>query len=211
MDMDTTIKGISANQEAVERILNEILAEDLNDNVTIKIKGIKSIHDVSEYDDFRVSIEANFFTIKVNMKIDITTGGLIIPKEVDYEYKLMFEDRNIEIKAYNLNTILAEKIESIMARNVSNTRARDFYDVYILFTLRNHEIYMDSLRSALKKKAEERNTLIYLEQSEKYLKDIDESDDLREIWTSYKEKYPYAKDIEFSEIINVLKNIIEIK
>lgn len=211
MDMDTTIKGISANEEVIERILNEILAEDLNDNVTFKIKGIKSIHDVSEYDDFRVSIEANFFTIKVNMKIDITTGDLIIPKEVDYEYKLMFEDRNIEIKAYNLYTILAEKLESIMARNISNTRARDFYDVYILFTLRNHEIDMNSLRNALKEKAEERNTLIYLDQSEKYLKDIDESKDLRKVWTSYKEKYPYTEGIEFSEIINVLKNIIEIK
>lgn len=145
------------------------------------------------------------------MKIDITTGDLIIPNEVDYEYKLMFEDRRIEIKAYNLNTILAEKIESIIARNISNTRARDFYDVYILFTLRNHEIEINSLRSALKKKAEERNTLIYLEQSEKYLKDIDESRDLRKIWTSYKEKYPYAAGIELSEIINILKGILEIK
>ncbi len=211
MDMDTTIKGISANKEDIERILNEILAEDINDNVTFKIQGIKSIHDVSEYDDFRVSVEAKLFTIKVNMKIDITTGDLIIPREVEYEYKLMFEDRNIEIKAYNLNTILAEKIESIMARNVSNTRARDFYDVYILFKLKNHEIDMNSLRSALKKKAEERNTLIYLEQSEKYLKDIDESRDLREIWTSYKEKYPYAAGIELSEIINILKGILEIE
>lgn len=167
MDMDTTIKGIPVNQDTIEEILKEILSEDINDNVTFEIKRIKSIHDVSDYDDFRVSIEARFFTIRVNMKIDITTGDLIIPREVDYEFRLMFEDRSIKIKAYNLNTILAEKIESIISRNVSNTRARDFYDVYVLLTLRKHDIDMNSLREALNKKAEERNTLIYLEQCEK--------------------------------------------
>ena len=168
-------------------------------------------HTLGGYEDFRVSLEAQFFTIKVNMKIDITTGDLIIPKEVDYEFRLMFEDRSIKIKAYNLNTVLSEKIESIMARNVSNTRARDFYDIYILLTLRKHDIDMDSLREALRKKAEERNTLIYLEQREKYLNDIEESKDVQRIWNSYKEKYPYAEGIEFSEIIKILKSILEVK
>lgn len=206
--MDTTIKGIPVNQDTIEKILNEILSKDLNDNVIFKIKGIKNIHAVSDYDDFRVSIEAQFFTIKVNIKIDITTGDLIIPREVDYEFRLMFEDRKIEVKAYNLNTVLAEKIESIIARNVSNTRARDFYDVYILLTLRKYDIDMDSLREALKKKAEERNTLIYLEQCEKYLNDIDESKDILKIWNSYKEKYSYAEGIEFSDIMDVLRDVL---
>lgn len=211
MDMDTTVKGLLVNKDTIEEILNEIFSEDLKDNITFKIKRIKSIHDASDYDDFRVSIEAQFFTIKVNMKIDITTGDLIIPKEVDYEFKLLFEDRNIAIKAYNLNTILAEKIESILARNVSNTRARDFYDIYILTTLRKHDIDMDSLREALRKKAKERKTLIYVDKCEKYLQDIDESKDMRRIWNSYKEKYPYAEEIEFSEIIRVLKEILKIQ
>lgn len=132
MDMDTTIKGIPVTRDTIENILNEILSIDLEDNVNFKLKNINSIHDVSDYDDFRVSVEAQFFSIKVNMKIDITTGDVIIPREVEYSFKLMFEDRDISIKAYNLNTILAEKVESILARNVANTRARDYYDVYIL-------------------------------------------------------------------------------
>ena len=120
MDMDTTIKGIPINQDEIEKILNKIILIDLDDHINFKIKNIKNIHDVSEYDDFRVSLEAIFYTIKVNLKIDITTGDVIIPGEVDYSYNLMFEDRKIMIKAYNLNTILAEKIESILVRNVSN-------------------------------------------------------------------------------------------
>lgn len=209
MDMDTTIKGISVNRDTIEKILNEIFSVEIDDHVTFKIKSIKNIHDTSEYDDFRVTIEASFFTIKVNMKIDITTGDVIIPGEVEYYFKLMFEDRSIAIKAYNLNTVLAEKIESILARNVSNTRARDFYDVYILLTLRKNDLNLTITRDAIWKKAEERNTLVYIEDYKKYLNDIDESKDVLEIWNSYKEKYPYAEGIEFSEIIKTLRGLLD--
>lgn len=209
MDMDTTIKGISVNRDKIEEVLKEILSIDIDDNVTFKLKNIKNIHDISEYDDFRATIEAHFFTIRVNMKIDITTGDVIIPSEVEYSFKLMFEDRNIGVKAYNLNTILAEKIESILARNVSNTRARDFYDVYILLTLRKADLNKDNVKEAVWKKAEERNTTIYIENSKKYLEDISESEDLLKIWNSYKEKYPYAEGIEFAAIISTLRNLIE--
>lgn len=126
LDMDTTIKGIEVNRIEIERIITEILTIDLDDNLQFKLIDIKNIHDVNDYDDFRISLEAQFYTIKVKMKIDITTGDQIIPREIVYSFKLMFEDRSIPVKAYNLNTILAEKIESILARNVANTRARDF-------------------------------------------------------------------------------------
>jgi predicted nucleotidyltransferase component of viral defense system len=211
MDMDTTIKGIPVNSKTIEEILNEILSIELDDNVSFRLKAIKSIHDVSDYDDFRVSVEAQFFTIRVNMKIDITTGDVIIPREVEYSFRLMFEERDISIKAYNLNTVLAEKIESILARNVANTRARDYYDVYILLTLRRNDIDLESLRNAIRKKAEERNTLIYLENSEKYLKDIEESEDLKTIWKSYVQKFPYAEGIQFDEITNILRGIFKEK
>lgn len=147
------------------------------------------------------------FTIKVNMKLDVTTGDVIIPREIDYSFKLMFEERNLSIKAYNLNTILAEKIESILARNVSNTRARDYYDVYILLTLKRSEVDMLSLRNAIQEKAVERNTTQYIKNYEKYLRDIEDSDDLQKIWKSYESKYPYAKDIQFFEITKILREI----
>lgn len=152
MDMDTTIKDVPVNRETVEKMLNKILMVNLDDNVIFKLKNIKNIHDVSDYDDFRVLIEAQFFNMRVNLKIDITTGDMIIPEEVDYSFRLMFEDRDISIKAYNLDTILAEKIESILARNVANTRARDYYDVYILSTIRKNDIDRESLRRQLEKK-----------------------------------------------------------
>lgn len=208
LDMDTTIKGIPVTKENIEEILNEILSIDLGDNVTFTIKNINSIHDISEYEDFRVSLEAKFFTIKVNMKIDITTGDIIIPREVDYSFKLMFEERSIEIKAYNLNTILAEKIESILARNISNTRARDYYDVYMLTSFRKDDINIIDLRSAIIEKAKERDTLIYLDKKEKYIADIEESENLQLIWYSYTKKYPYAQGIKFDDIIKKLKEIL---
>lgn len=129
MVMDTTIKGLPVGEPEIRKIITDILSIPINDNVTFEMTSINPIHDEGGYEDFRVGIVATFFTMKVNMKLDITTGDVIIPREVDYYFKLMFEDRNIMVKAYNLNTILAEKIESNLARNVSNTRARDYYDV----------------------------------------------------------------------------------
>jgi predicted nucleotidyltransferase component of viral defense system len=209
LDMDTTIKGVPVNRDTVKNMLSEILSIDLDDNVSFRLKNIKNIHDVTDYDDFRISIEAQFFTIKVNMKLDITTGDVIIPGEVEYSFKLMFEEREIAIKAYNLDTILAEKIESILARNVANTRARDYYDVYILLTLQKKNIDLDSLRNAIKEKAKERNTLIYIEDKDKYLKDIEESENLQKIWHSYAKTYPYAEGIQFSQITNILREILK--
>ncbi len=208
LDMDTTVKGMQINLTSIETILNEILSLDIDDNVTFKIKGIKKIHDISDYDDFRVSVEASFFSICVNLKIDITTGDLIIPHEIDFKYKLMFEDRYLAIKAYNLNTILAEKIESILARNIANTRARDYYDVYIIMKLHRSEIQMTDLRGAIYKKAEDRGTLDYYRNSMKYLEAILDSHDMRKIWGSYETKYPYAADISFEDILSVLKEIL---
>jgi len=208
MDMDTTIKGISIDRDEIAKILNEIILIDLDDHINFKIKNIKNIHDVSEYDDFRVSLEAVFYTIKVNLKIDITTGDVIIPGEVDYSFNLMFEDRKIMIKAYNLNTILAEKIESILVRNVSNTRARDFYDIYILVMLNKANFDKSELKTAIWKKAEERKSTIYVEDYEKYLNDVFESKDVLSIWNSYRKKYNYAKDIEFESIIKTIKDVM---
>jgi len=209
MDMDTTIKGLPVNQAEIKRIVSEILAVQINDNVTFEIKSIKPIHEVDGYEDFRFGILATFFTMRVDLKLDITTGDVIIPQEVDYSFKLMFEDRSIQIKAYNLNTILAEKIESILTRNVANTRARDYYDVYILLTTRAGDIDKAELLRALTCKSEERGTLIHIEQHEKYLADIRKSRDLQSHWNVYRGKYPYAVDIEYSSIVDCLAGVFE--
>jgi predicted nucleotidyltransferase component of viral defense system len=145
--------------------------------------------------------------MRVDIKLDVTTGDVIIPREVDYSFKLMFEDRTIQVKAYNLNTILAEKIESILARNIANTRARDYYDVYILLTMRAGDINKSELLRAISRKAEERGTLVYIEQHEKYIADIRASRDLLAVWNAYKGKYPYAADIEYPAIVDCLAEV----
>lgn len=207
MDMDTTIKGLPIGKHEIVKIVNEILEVHIEDNIVFTLASIKSIHDTGGYEDFRLGIRATFYTIKANMKLDITTGDVIIPREVDYEFKLMFEDRSIQVKAYNLNTILAEKVESILVRNVTNTRARDFYDVYILLKTRQQDIKSDELLIAITKKAEERGSLEYIKNNNKYLMDIRESIDLQKIWEAYQRKYIYAKDIIFMDIIEVLEAI----
>jgi predicted nucleotidyltransferase component of viral defense system len=209
MDIDTTIKGLSVNETEIKRIVTEILDAPVNDNVTFEIKSIQPIHDAGGYEDFRLGIVAMFFTMRVSLKLDITTGDVIIPREVDYSFKLMFEDRAIQIKAYNLSTVLAEKIESILARNVANTRARDYYDVYILFTTRADDLDKNELLHAIDRKAAERGTTTYIEQHEKYLTDIRESCDLLNLWEAYRGKYPYAADIEFLTVVDCLSVVFD--
>ena len=173
MDLDTTIKDLPVDRKNIEAMLDEIISVDAGDNVSFSIMGIKNIHDISEYDDFRISIRSVFHTIQVEMKIDMTTGDVIIPHEIEYPYKLMFEDRTIPIMAYHLYTILAEKIETILSRNVTNTRGRDFYDVFILLSINRDTLSRTELRHAIHVKAEERGSVPDVNNYTKHLRDIE--------------------------------------
>jgi predicted nucleotidyltransferase component of viral defense system len=205
MDIDTTIKHMSVNHDEIARILREIIAIDPGDNTSFEIQSIKNIHDVSKYDDFRAGLLAKFDTLRVNMKIDITTGDAIIPREIEYSYKLMFEERHIHVMAYNIYTILAEKIETVLSRNVANSRARDFYDIYALLSLNRDALSRDELLQTIRKKAEERGSAAAVENYEKHLTDIGESPDIANIWDSYAKKYPYANAIELRDILSLIR------
>lgn len=208
MDMDTTIKGIPMNENEIEGIISEIISVPIGDNVTFELNSIVPIHEESKYEDYRIGLIANFFTIRTNMKIDITTGDAIIPKEISYNFKLMFEDREISIKAYNIETVLAEKIESVLVRNVSNTRMRDYYDIYILLKTKAVDIDNDKLIEAITQKADERGTSVYIDNHSKYINDIKNSEKLQSLWLIYKDKYSYAKDIEFIDIVNCISDLL---
>jgi predicted nucleotidyltransferase component of viral defense system len=209
MDMDTTMKGLLVNREGIEYILREIIAIDVGDGVTFEIKDIKNIHDISEYDDYRVSLLAMLFTLRVSMSIDITTGDAIIPREIEYHYKLMFEDRTIPVMAYNLNTILAEKLETILVRSVGNTRGRDFYDVYLLLSTNRDTLTRSELLHAIKVKAEERESVPAIENHKKILNDIAASPDITKIWDSYTKRYHYAKGISMQDILTLIAWVFE--
>jgi len=209
MDLDATMKGLPVDREGIETILNEIISINADDNVTFEIRNIKNIHDISEYDDFRVSLRAVFHTIRVEMKIDITIGDVIIPREIEYPYKLMFEDRTIPVMAYDLYAILAEKIETILSRNVTNTRGRDFYDAYVLLSLNRDTLSRAELLQAIRVKAEERGSLAYVENYMKHLQDIEASPEMKKIWAGYVRNYSYANGIALSDILSLVTWVFE--
>lgn len=209
MDIDTTIKGIPVNFNMISNIIAEIVQIDLEDNIKYEIKNISPIHDNGAYEDFRVTLIANLFNMKVPIKVDITTGDIIIPKEIEYNYSLLFTDKTISIKAYPVVTILAEKIETIIVRNVTNTRSRDFYDVYILLK-QNPDFKKEELKTAIHKKAEERKTIGYIENTQKYFDDIKSSKELEKLWVNFCKKKSYAKDITWQEIIDSLDRLFKI-
>jgi predicted nucleotidyltransferase component of viral defense system len=143
------------------------------------------------------------------LKIDITTGDSIVPKEIEFKYKMLFEDQTIEILSYTLETVLAEKIETIIRRNISNTRARDFYDVYILYQLKQTEIKWVVLHEALIKTAKKRNSEEDLEDYKEIIKELEESSYIQNIWNNYAAENTYAQNIAFTDILSVLKQIID--
>jgi predicted nucleotidyltransferase component of viral defense system len=208
-DLDATLKGLPITKGGLKGILDEIISLDANDGVYFEIQDIKNIHDISEYDDFRVSTWASLYTVRVHMKIDITTGDTVIPHEIEYQYKLMFEDRTIPVMAYNLCTILAEKVETIISRNVTNTRGRDFYDVYLLLSMNRDAMQREELLYALHAKAEKRGSLKDVNDHAKHLRDIANSPEIANVWTGYTESNPYAKGIVLSDVLALIAWIFE--
>jgi len=209
IDIDATIKGVSINRLEIENIIREITEINTGDGVSFDIKGIKNIHETGDYDDFRISLQAMLHTVRVNLKIDFTVGDIIVPGEVEYPYMLMFEKRAITIMAYSLYTILAEKIETILSRNVTNTRARDFYDIYILLSLNRETLSKTKILNALEAKAKERNSIIDLERYAAHLANIADSPEIASVWSAYCKNYPYADGIGLHDIISLIAWVFE--
>ncbi len=205
MDMDATLKGLSISRDKLESVLNEILAIDAGDGIVFEMYDMRNIHDISEYDDFRVSLHVAYQTIRVDMKLDITIGDAIIPGAIEFPYKLMFEDRTISVMAYNLYTLLAEKIETILSRNVANTRGRDFYDAYVLLSRNKDSLVREELLHALRVKAEERGSAPALENHAKHLREIANSPDIAKIWAMYAKNYSYAGGITLPDVIATIE------
>ena len=209
-DMDATIKGFELTEQNLIEILQEIISLDIKDNVRFEIEMIKNIRDEAEYSGYRVTINGKFDTIYQKFKVDISTGDVITPKEIEYNFNLLFEDRKIAILAYNLETILSEKFEGIISKGIANTRARDYYDIYILEKFQKQNIDDKVLKYAIINTFKERETTYYLENIDKQIDDIEHSEDLLEIWNNYRNKFSYAKDIDYQNIIDIIKDIIKI-
>lgn len=210
LDMDATIKGFDLEKDNLEKILNEIFSIDLDDGVSFEFRGIKEIRQEDEYGGYRVSLDSKFDKLVVPIKLDITTGDVITPKEINYKFDLMFENRSIEILAYNLETVIADKFETIISRNVDTTRARDFYDIYILWTTQQQSFDNKVLGQAIFKKFEYRESMDKLNDINEIMKVIKESIALKEHWKNYQTKFSYAEDISYEDTMQVLEEIVKL-
>ena len=209
MDIDTTIKGLPVKDEIIKEIILEILNIEVNDGIEFVLGKIENIREISEYENYRLHLTANFEKIKNPLKIDITTGDVIIPSEIEYSYETIFKEK-LNILVYSLETLIAEKYETIIKRNITTTRLRDFYDIYMIFKLKNDKIDVNNLKQAICETAKNRNSTEEILESKEILEDIKNDEYLNTQWNIYKNENKYVDDVQFSEILKLLNKIADI-
>ena len=204
MDMDTTIKGIPLKEEKIKEIVDEIININVDDGIKFEIKDISYIREDDEYENFRISLIANVGKTKNPMKLDLTTGDTITPREIEYTYPCIFSQEDIKIMAYPLETILAEKYETIIRRNITTTRMRDFYDLYTLYKLKKDEINYKILKEAIERTSNKRGSQEIIKDYEEIIKDIKEDSYLRSMWEVYLSENKYIGDLKFDKVVGVV-------
>ena len=209
MDMDATIKGYPVNEESLQKMIEDIIAVPVSDDITFRFMSIGEIREDDEYSGYRVALRADYGKMAVPLKLDITTGDKITPREIDYSYKLLMEDRSISILAYNLSTILAEKLETVVSRGDQNTRPRDFYDVFILTKLRAGSIDMADLNAALKATSEKRGTTELMKKYHEIMQVVKNSDVMKRQWDNDRKDFNYATGIEFEDTCDAVVTLMD--
>ena len=204
MDMDTTIKGIALKEEKIKEIVDEIININVDDGIKFEIKDISYIREEDEYENFRISLIANVGKTKNPMKLDLTTGDTITPKEIEYTYPCIFSKENIKIMAYPLETILAEKYETIIRRNITTTRMRDFYDLYTLYKLKKDEINYEILKEAVERTSKKRESQEIMKDYKEIIEDIKEDLYLRALWEVYLSENKYIGNLSFDKVVGVV-------
>ena len=207
MDMDTTLRGIPLNEESISNILNEILAIEIDADIEYKLIKLSPIRQEDVYEDFCASISCIFGKINATLNIDITTGDVITPREMNYSYSKILEEGTIPIMTYTIETILAEKFETISSRNITTTRARDFYDLYMIYSIYKDKIDKDILRKAIERTSKYRGSFETALQYKEIVELFRESETPKELWKKYTQNNPYSKDVDFLDTISVYEEI----
>ena len=208
MDIDATLKNFNVSLEDVENIINTIISIPLDDGVKFTVKHISEIMGDENYPGVRVSLETEFDHVITPLKIDISAGDIITPHEVQYSFKLMLEERSIDVWAYNLESVLAEKLETLIFRNVTNTRMRDFYDIYILSELYGAKIDRLVLTKALQATALNRQTEGHLKDTDVIIDEIEQNATMQKLWFGYQKKFSYAAEISWSDIMVSVRTLL---
>lgn len=209
MDMDATIKGYPVNEKTLRKMIEDIITVPVEDDITFRFKSIGEIRAGDEYTGYRVTLGADYEKMAVPLKLDITTGDKITPRETEYSYKLMMEDRSISVLAYNLSTILAEKLETVVSRGDQNTRPRDYYDVFILTKLRAENVDIESLNDALMATTEKRGSTELMKQYREIMRVVKNSDVMKRQWDNYRKDFEYAAGIAFEETCDAVVAIMD--
>lgn len=209
MDIDTTIKNMPLSVENAKEMIEEIIAIPIDDGMTFSIKSVGEIMDEAEYSGVRANLEATLETMRTPLKVDISTGDIITPREVLYNFRLMFEERTISILAYNLETVLAEKMETVIARGVANTRLRDYYDLYILQNEYTHAMNMEQFKAAFLATSKKRNSIQLITEGNRILKEIADSEVMQGLWKSYQKKFSYVEDISWEMVMDSIEKLFE--
>ena len=207
MDLDTTLRKVPLTEKKIMEAMDNICKIDMQDDVIFIVKSIEQIRKDDIYGGYCVRLDAKYDTIITPLSIDISTGDVITPNAVKYEFRGIFnEDVRIDLWGYNIETVIAEKVETILRRGVFTTRPRDYYDVYILGT--TQEYNKVTLKEALKATAEHRGSIELFSNVEGILKQISESDELKDMWTKYQKKFSYAREILYVDVLGVLRNLV---
>lgn len=204
MDMDTMLKGIDLERERITNVLSEIFSIDAQDRITFQILGVEDIREKDTYGGYRLKIVGQLENIRNFLTIDVSTGDIITPSEVNYQYKMIFDDEYILIKSYNSETILAEKFQTILENNGSKGRMKDYYDVWFFVNFRWEGIDFDLLNQAIFNTFKQRETANDLERVNEILNIISNSSILKKRWNEYSAKHNYMKDISYESVNTAL-------
>ena len=209
-DIDATLKSLPLNIESIRNIFEKILSIDVNDNVNFEIVAIKDIRLEDEYGGFRINVKGTFDKIRTNFFIEITTRDIITPREIKYKYNSIFEDKKIDIMAYTIETIIAEKFESIISKNITTTRAKDFYDLYMLMNKHKKDVNNKNLVKAIENTFNKRNIEFNIDNFKEIVEMLKDSTALKRVFADYQSKLEYAKEVNFDDTIKALSEIINI-
>ena len=210
MDMDTTVRGIQMEEDEIVSAVKEIVAIDVEDGIVFEYKGIEPIREEDAYNNFRVHLQAKYGKIDSPMKIDVTTGDAITPAAIQYDFPMLFEEKSIPVMAYTLETVLAEKYETIIRRNIGSTRARDYYDLHTLYRSRKSSVRPEILKAAVLHTAMKRDSVQDMQDWKEILKDIREEPAMYLLWDNYVAENKYIRELEFHIVLDTVEEVAKL-
>ena len=205
MDIDATVTALPLNERDAEKIVSEICEIEVDDGVQFRITSVTAIMEDFEYPGIRMMLEATLDRMRQPIKLDISTDDVITPTAIEHEYELMFENRTISLLSYNTETLLAEKMQTILARGIANTRMRDFYDVYGIIEMNEDKIDKEILLEAFHATCEKRKTVFSHEEIASMLNKINDNESMAQMWEQFRKKNFFVGTLLWE---NVLAGVI---